>query len=349
MKLLLITHSYGLNGAALLLRDVAEHWIKNNGWHVDALISENQLAENGKLLNDIGVKTLTNIDLENHKYDLAIINTIIDIAYVEKINKAMPVLLWIHEGSTILLNWDIPVSQLTNNFTKFEKIIFQTKWQSENVFKSFLNYVPNNKLHYLPSAVEISDKYTKENYEINSKIKIITVGSVYARKRQMDLIAAIDRLIEKNYQIECTVIGDYSEAGDWKTRISNDNKNPNSYIKWIGPLKDKKMIFQKLRESDMASFPSGDESHPLSLLEAASVGLPMIITNLPPYNYIGWENGKNCLFHNIGSIDEIVIQIEKLINDKNMRMRIGKNANKLVIRKYNKIWFYEKMDKIIGC
>ena len=46
MKILLVTHSYGLNGAALLLRDAASHWIKEKKIDLESIKIE--LPVNGE-------------------------------------------------------------------------------------------------------------------------------------------------------------------------------------------------------------------------------------------------------------------------------------------------------------
>jgi glycosyltransferase involved in cell wall biosynthesis len=346
MRILLVTHSYGLNGAAILLRDCAKHWVQDKRWQVDALISEQELAQHGQELIELGITTKQSISGQIGEYDVALVNTLVDVEFVTKLAPSMPVVLWVHEGNTLLFNWDIGLSSLVRGFSQSSQIIFQTAWQSEHVFKSFIDHLPVKRIQHVPSGVETNHVAYKTSHDITGPVKIITVGTVYPRKRQMDLIQAVDKL-SKKYPIECYVVGDYSQASDWLSRIHDDLQNPDSNINWLGAIIDREEINKLLLQVDIACFPSGDESHPLTLLEAGLCSLPMVISNLPPYKHIGWTNNKNCLMHPIGDVAQLETLIEQLIKDASLRTRIGTNARSMVIKKNSKNIFYERMNKII--
>ena len=347
MKILLVTHSYGLNGAAILLRDSAQHWVKDKGWQVDALMSDEELATHGEALIAMGITPLTTVNGQPNEYDVALVNTLIDIEFVAKLSSSMPVVLWVHEGNTLLFNWQIGLSSLVRGFAQCSRIVFQTTWQSEHVFKSFIDHLPAQRIQHVPSGVVTEGVAHKSSHTLNGPIKLITVGTVYPRKRQMDLVQAVDQLASK-YAIECHVLGDYSQANDWLPRIHEDLNNPNASIKWLGGIQDREKINALLQDADIACFPSGDESHPLALLEAGVCALPMVLSELPPYSHIGWANGKNCLMHPTGNVAQLAAQIERLITDAGLRARLGNNARTMVLSKYSKAKFFENMDKVLA-
>jgi glycosyltransferase involved in cell wall biosynthesis len=347
MKILLVTHSYGLNGAAILLRDSAKHWVQKKGWQVDALMSDEELALYGQDLIDMGITPKQTVSGQTGEYDVALVNTLLDIEFVTKLSPSMQVVLWVHEGNTLLFNWNIGLSSLVRGFAQCSRIVFQTTWQSEHVFKSFIDHLPAQRIQHVPSGVVTEGVPHKSSHAINGPIKLITLGTVYPRKRQIDLIHAVDQLAAK-YTIECYVLGDFNQANDWLPRIHKDLNNPNAHIKWLGGIKDREKINALLLEADIACFPSGDESHPLALLEAGVCALPMVLSELPPYSHIGWANGKNCLMHPTGDIALLAAQIERLITDAGLRARLGNNARKLVLNKYSKTKFFENMDKVMA-
>lgn len=346
MKILLVTHSYGLNGAAILLRDSAQHWVQQRGWQVDALMSDEELANHGDALKAMGITPLTTINTQLNEYDVALVNTLLDFEFVTKLSPSLPVVLWVHEGNTLLFNWNIGLSNLVNGFAQCSRIVFQTTWQSEHVFKSFIDHLPAQRIHHVPSGVVIEGVAHKSSHAINGTIKLITVGTVYPRKRQIDLIHAVDKLASK-HSIECHVLGDYSQATDWLPRIHEDLKNPNSPIKWHGGIQDREKINALLLEADIACFPSGDESHPLALLEAGVCALPMVLSELPPYSHIGWTHAKNCLMHPTGDVVQMATQIERLITDAGLRARLGNNARTLVLNKYSKPKFFDNITNVM--
>lgn len=347
MKILIATHSYGLNGAAILLRAAAQHWVQQKQWQVDALMSVEDIADYGPALNGVGIKTKTVVGDQINEYDVALVNTLLDIELVGKLNTSMPVVLWAHEGNTLLFNWNIPLSNLTHNFSKCSQIIFQTAWQSEHVFKSFIDHFPAQRIHHIPSGVQIEDVPHKISHALSGTIKLITIGSVYQRKRQMDLINVVDKLALR-YRIECLVVGDYSQANDWLPRIKNDLENPKATVKWLGGINERNKINELLLTADIACFPSGDESHPLALLEAAVCAVPMVISKLPPYSHIGWSQGKNCLMHTTGNLMELEQKIERLIENEALRVRLANNARTMAVNKYSKEKFLQNMDKVLS-
>jgi glycosyltransferase involved in cell wall biosynthesis len=346
MRILLVTHSYGLNGAAILLRDCAKYWVQEKKWQVDALMSEQEQAQHGQALIDLGITPKQSISGQRGEYDVALVNTLLDIEFVAKLTPSMPVVLWVHEGNTLLLNWNIGLSSLVRGFLQCSQIIFQTPWQSEHVFKSFIDHLPVERIQHVPSGVETTNVAHKTSHQIKGPVKLITVGTVYPRKRQMDLIQAVDNLVKK-FHIECYVVGDYSQASDWHPRIHEDLQNPTSPIKWFGGIVDRDEINKLLFKADIACFPSGDESHPLALLETGLCAVPLVISKLPPYNHIGWANSKNCLMHPVGDVAQLENQIERLISDESLRARLGNNARNLVLSKYSKPKFFENMGKVM--
>jgi glycosyltransferase involved in cell wall biosynthesis len=347
MRILLVTHSYGLNGAAILLRDAARHWVQNKHWQVDALMSEDEMALYGQDLINMGITPKQTVSGQAGEYDVALVNTLLDIEFVAQLAPAMPVVLWIHEGNTLLFNWNIPVSSLTRGFAQCSRIICQTTWQSEQVFKTFLHHLPAQRVQQIPSGVETTDVAFKTSHALGQPIKLITVGTVYPRKRQMDLVQVVDKLATRHV-IECWVVGDTSQAGEWQTRIQADTANPNANIKWLGAIQDRARVNDLLLQADIACFPSGDESHPLALLEAGVCALPIVASNLPPYSHIGWTHGKNCLLYPTGDLGQLEAQIERLIQDTGLRSRLGNNARHMVLNKYGKQKFFTNMTHLMA-
>jgi len=45
MKILVLTHSYGANGAAAILKSTLQYWANNLGWQIDTLLNEESYPE----------------------------------------------------------------------------------------------------------------------------------------------------------------------------------------------------------------------------------------------------------------------------------------------------------------
>lgn len=102
-----------------------------------------------------------------------------------------------------------------------------------------------------------------------------------------------------------------------------------------------------LNALDIFLFPSYEENQGMVILEAAAVGLPILIRNLPAYE--GWMiHNKNCLKAN--NDEEFEICMNLLTTDASLRERLGKEALLLAEREsipvlseklkfiYEKLW-----------
>ena len=97
-------------------------------------------------------------------------------------------------------------------------------------------------------------------------------------------------------------------------------------IYYKGNIKNIKKYWQ---ESDIAILLSKREGLPLSLLEAASTGRPIISTDVTGSREIAINN-YNSINIKLGNIIECSNAILKLSKNKTLRKKYGKNSRKLV-------------------
>ena len=85
-----------------------------------------------------------------------------------------------------------------------------------------------------------------------------------------------------------------------------------------------------LNALDIFIFPSYEENEGMVILEAAAIGLPIVVRDILAYK--GWlEHGENCL--KAKSNEEFKRYIEMLLEDKNMRLKLGHGAKILAENK----------------
>lgn len=101
-------------------------------------------------------------------------------------------------------------------------------------------------------------------------------------------------------------------------------------IEWWGHRDD---IVEILQKSTIACLPSYREGMPKFLLEAASTGLPIVTTDVPGCRevVINNENGYLVPPRNPGALANA---IKKLLCDKTLRQKMGKNGRALVEREF---------------
>ena len=134
MKVLVATHSYSGNGAAVMLLAVLQHWVKTLKWTVDVLMDVNEPVPEDLARTGVNVFGTAN----PKDYDFALVNTVVSAHFVDMLAPQVRTVLWVHEGETVLWGSPAPPGQWRHLFELPWKTIFQTPWQPDVVFRSFL-------------------------------------------------------------------------------------------------------------------------------------------------------------------------------------------------------------------
>ena len=108
-----------------------------------------------------------------------------------------------------------------------------------------------------------------------------------------------------------------------------------------------KVIYGKEKEdlwarSDIFVLPSYSEGLPMSVLEAMSHGLPLIVTPVGALQEI-LEDRKNCFFIPAGSSEKLTESLEKLISNSALRQEMGENNRKLIETQFTSAKIAEDM------
>jgi glycosyltransferase involved in cell wall biosynthesis len=88
------------------------------------------------------------------------------------------------------------------------------------------------------------------------------------------------------------------------------------------------------RQADIFILPSLAEGHPKVLLEAMSCGLACITSNISGVNEIIVDNKNGLLVE--PTVNGLVKGLERLIGDSGLRQRLGINARRTVLEKFDK-------------
>jgi len=89
-------------------------------------------------------------------------------------------------------------------------------------------------------------------------------------------------------------------------------------------------VNEALNSMDIFLFPSKEENEGMAILEAAAVGLPILVRDIPVYQ--GWlKHGVNCL--KASTDEEFEKYLKELIENKSLREKLGQNAKILAQEK----------------
>jgi len=153
----------------------------------------------------------------------------------------------------------------------------------------------------------------RKDYKLK-RLTIFSVGQVLPRKSTQTFLDAAEKFPEHDF-IWFGVIYHRLLAKKLPSLPSN--------LRFTGFVED---IVSPFCAGDIFLFPSYEENEGMAILEAASMGLPIIVRDLPVYE--GWLiDGVNCMKAN--TPEEFNNAIKKLADSPDLRESLGREALKL--------------------
>lgn len=295
-SVLVCTHSYRGNGAAEMLLFLLRRLMLERKWQVHAL-SVDLAAEDREVLEGLGIGLVESADPD--QYDFALANTLVSgLPLLKTLDRRLPCVLWAHEGEVLLWGCNWPVMDLKRTFAMAAHLVFQSAWQAERIFGSFISNLPDSRVSVIPNCLPSVPAAGQLPRPRNSgKKRVVFVGSVYGRKHPGDLAEAIVHLARQD--VECIFVGDINQMDTLPERHRALLRDDSRFT--LTGLVSREVATSYLASADALCLPSEDESQPLVLLEAAHFGVPIVISDLPVYRGT-WVHGKNCLMHQVGDV-----------------------------------------------
>ena len=101
---------------------------------------------------------------------------------------------------------------------------------------------------------------------------------------------------------------------------------------------NKRDIFKYLKESELFLSTSLYEGHPISILEAMSIGMPIVASRVIG-NIDTIKNNHSGFFYKLGDIKQASKCIKDIINNENLKLKFSINA----YERHRKLFSTEKM------
>lgn len=359
MRILHVTKKYpnALGGDAIVVQNL-EKQQKKNGHEVfilttncEDIIDKNNLIKFGlkdtpsnldritlrRIFSLIGLYFKSFKILRDIKPDVVHSHSV-DMGYVMSFacrKEGIPIINHFHTGLISIKNTDKRRAKLESFFikhSKFDKIITVNPKDIDS--KVYSNAV------FIPNAVdlEIFGNNSKSKKD-NKKIKLLFVGRVEEAKGLDYLIKAIDKIVDKYLNIKLKIVGKGEDTDHYKSLVNELNLKEN--IQFEGQ-KTHKELAQYYSDADIFILPSLDEGFPVSMLEAWVASLSVIITDVGGISKI-CTNNKDAMIISSKNSEAIKNVLIRLIEDKELRKKLGENGRKLVEEKYT----WEKVAKDI--
>lgn len=201
-----------------------------------------------------------------------------------------------------------------NRFNKFVALSKESlkEWNVKN------GVVISNPLWF--KAADFSDLKSK---------KVIAVGR-HSYEKGLDRMLEIWKKVIEKYPDWCLEIYGKSNKNQELQKLANALNIKNNVI-FFEPVRS---INDKYLDASIMVMTSRTEGFGMVLIEAMALGLPCIAYDCPCGPRAIIQNDKNGFLIEDGNIDSFVQKIELLIEDENLRLQMGKNAQESA-KKYN--------------
>ena len=216
-------------------------------------------------------------------------------------------------------NHKIFVSNSEKKYGKSKDVYIGKKYSIIN------NAVINKKLKKSFNFKEDINKKININ---NNKRNIISICRLVDQKNIFEIFRIAKKLESYNF----IVCGDGELFSENKLFLNENNIN-NDYFK-----ENIKFIYPYLYASDLFLSTSFYEGHPISVLEAMSIGLPIVLTNVVG-NIDTIDHNISGFLYDLGNIDMAANFIEKIMKDKEVYNKFSEES----FKKQRKIFSLKKM------
>jgi len=187
-------------------------------------------------------------------------------------------------------------------------------------------------IHVVPNSVDIAAVRKLSGSRVESRERlgvkadefvVMGVGQVQPRKGISAFVECARALPQVRFQwVGGTIFGPLADRrNEMRSLVSRAPQN----LSFVGPV-DRSEVLWRLAAADLFFLPSTQENCPMAVLEAAAVGLPILLRDIAAY---GDLFGSGCCY---GGEETFVRQIEELIDDREALAALSRKASVLSSR-----------------
>jgi glycosyltransferase involved in cell wall biosynthesis len=233
---------------------------------------------------------------------------------------------------------------ITINILKYASKVIAFNKEEANQYLEMK--VPMNKIEIVPIGINLKDfsplletNDFRERYNILKKeIAILFIGRIHFIKGIEYIIRAVKKISDSGYSVKFLVVGpDFGHLEKLKKIVLE--LNIGKQVLFVGPLYGKEKV-KALYGSDVFVLPSLSESFGIVALEAGYCGLPLVLSEGVSLSREIKEKAALVVPLDVNKFSEV---LKKLIDDRALRLRLGKKAKAIIKEKYNSDLIAEKV------
>lgn len=214
--------------------------------------------------------------------------------------------------------------------------VSQVIFQNSNDKEMFLRYklIPPKKVYLVKGSGVNTEYFTSHvnDNRLNGNITFALISRMLWDKGVGEFVEAAKSTKRNLPTVKFLLVGspDYGNPNTVPKKFLED-QNANGCIEWIEHVDDVKPFIVK---SDVVVLPSYREGLPKVLLEAASCGRAIVATDVPGCREIV-EHGINGLLVPPKDANSLAEAMLKLAKDPGLRLQMGQNGRKKVLREFD--------------
>lgn len=197
---------------------------------------------------------------------------------------------------SLMEKWFVKYSHTTTSVSKPLADTFMKEYRKET------KYIPNG-IHLNEQVNVEGAKTILKKHEAEEKFILFASGRIIPIKGLHDVLDAAKLL---NLKEQLVILGDMDQLPEYKAKLESQMKNLNT--KYLGFINKKPLMLGLISQADIFVFPSTIEAMSMMLLEAASVKVPIICSDIPENKAVFDES--EVLFFKAGDPNELADKLK---------------------------------------
>lgn len=209
-------------------------------------------------------------------------------------------------------------------------VVTVSQANAEYIAKTFS--VPAKHVHVIPCGIDL-EKFCPAPISSAEKMPplILCVARLVKVKNLKLLLNACALLRDREISFRCVLIGD----GPCREELNLLQKNLRleNFVEFRGAATQAE-VRRWWQQADIGVLSSENEGMPVSLMEAAACGVPVVATSVGGIPELV-DDGKTGLLVGANDVEQFASALEKLLCDKNLRRAFGQAARKSAEQKFD--------------
>lgn len=215
---------------------------------------------------------------------------------------------------------------------------------SEKIRKVLLESgVRSSRVSVIRNGIPVADlRHRALQRERTGSWKVVNVARLTAQKAQKDLVAAARILKESGIEVKILIAGEGELREQLRAQIREADLEAS--VQLLGFVSDVRSLLQ---QADIFALPSIDEGMPVSLLEAVSMGIPVLATAVGDVPAL-IEDGISGRIVAQNNPQEIAAAVSDLVRDPDFAAGLAKAAYRRLQADFSSRRMFESYARIYG-